>query len=136
MGIEYRHSQRHVFIGLVMIRHHHIHTESSRQCDFFVRGRAAIGRHQQCDTLIMQALHGAEVESVAFAESMRNIGANLCVQPAKERQIDACRRNPIDIVIAVKTDRLLSRDGAMQPFDRLVHVGNQKWIVRRLHRHP
>ena len=84
----------------------------------------------------MQALNGAKVESIAFAETMRNIGANLCTQPAKERHVDAGRRNPIDIVVAVKTDRLLSRHGAMQPFDRLLHVGDQKRIMRRLQRHP
>ena len=84
----------------------------------------------------MQALNGYEVKSITFAETMRNIGANLGIQPAKERHVDAGRRNPIDIVVAVKTDRLLSRHRTMQPFNRLLHVGNQKRIVRRLQRHP
>ena len=67
MGVEHRYSRRHFLVGLVMVCHHHVHTKSSCQCDFFVRGRATIGGHQERNAFVMQALHGIEVEPIAFA---------------------------------------------------------------------
>ncbi|GBL40356.1 single-stranded-DNA-specific exonuclease RecJ [Nitrospirota bacterium] len=80
----------------------------------------------------MQPLDCAEIEPVAFAQTMRHIGAHISTQPPEERHIDTGRHNPVDIVVAIKTNRLPSRDRAMQPFDRLLHIGNQKGIMRRL----
>ena len=83
MGIQHRHSQRHVLVCLVMVRHHHIHSETGRQCNFFMRGCAAIGCHQQRDTLVMQALHGAKIQPIAFWRRCGTYARTYAPKPPK-----------------------------------------------------
>jgi len=44
---------------------------------------------------------------------MRNVATGIPAETLIERQIETRRRDPIDIVIAVKTDPLLASEGLM-----------------------
>src|SRR5215472_6111784 len=136
MRVEYCHCRRHLLVSLMMIGDNDVHTQLGSQRHFSMRGGPAIRCHEQGNPLIMQPLDRTGIESITFTQSMRHIGADVCAELTKEREIQASCCDAVYIVVAIKADRLTGHDGPMEPLYGLIHIGNQKRIVRQLMRHP
>jgi hypothetical protein len=132
MGIHDGHGGRQFLIRLVMIGHDHIHAKLGGQGHFPVRCGPAVRGDEERNPLVMQPLDRFRIQSVAFPFSMGDVGPHIGAERSKEREVHSRRRHPVDVIITIKTDRLMRHHCPMQSVNRLLHVGNQKGVVREL----
>ena len=115
--------RRHLLIGLMMVGHDYVHSQLVRQC------------HLRCDVVPQSDVTSNEMPSSCnrctaprfrpYPSRFRcgTYPRTLAPRDPKKRQVQARRRHPINIIIAIETDLLVGQHGSMQSLNRLLISG-------------
>ncbi len=116
----------------MVIGHDHVNTERFRMRHDGVGANAGIYADDQPYSAFRRPVNGFDAHSVAVFQPVRHVKLGAAPQ-----QIDGFlehdnRSGSIDIVIAVKENRLADVDSAKQARYSAIHVAHEKRIVERL----
>ena len=125
VGVHHSHGVRKIFLTLVVVRDHHIHTQGVGKFHFLIAGDAAVHGDHQCGALIVKPLDGVFGQAVAVLNPPGDIpqavyAAALEIVHQQHRGGDA-----VHIVVTKDRDGLSAGDGPLNPGDGLAHVPHQ-----------
>ena len=86
----------------------------------------------EADALLREARDRLARDAVALLEPARQVPDDVGTRLAQGQDCERGRADPVDVVVAVDADPGASRDGAADGVDRLLHVAEEKRVVRRL----
>ena len=106
-----------------------VEAKPARSLRFSKGPHAGIHSYHQPDTLGMCRFKHARLQTVAFAQSVRNMKARLTAEHLDCRLQQHHRRRPVYVVIAVEQHRLVICNRALEPFNSRRHPQHQERIV-------
>ncbi len=90
---------------------------------------AGVYCNDEADALGMGRFKDAGLQAVAFAETVGDVEAGRAAKHLDSGLEQDDGGGAVHVVVAVKENRLLGGDGALQPVNGHIHAQHEKWIV-------
>ena len=130
LAVDDRFGLGQLVVALVMVGDDDLHAELARERDLLVRGDARVHGYHQARAASVQLLHRLPRQTVALAQTVRDIIFTGCARRAQVIDQRAGRGDAVDIVVSVDHDALAALDRAANDTDRPVHVVHGERVVQ------
>ena len=129
MGIDESHGWRQLGRNGMVVNDDDVQTESPCMRYLFYRAGAAVHRDNQAGSCRVQGFQGRDVQPVAFAVTVRNVGMSIDAQACEPLHQQGGAGDAVRVEVAVDDHLLPPTEGPLQPLHRSFHVGKGERIV-------
>ncbi len=129
-GIDHRDRVRQRALGLVVVGDDQIDAEFPRPARRLRPTDPAVDRHDDVDLVGVEPIDRGRLEPVAVPQTLRDEMDDFPAEHLECAPEDDCRRDAIDVVVAVDCDPLTVRQRPLETGDGPLHVGEEKRIVK------
>ena len=126
VGIHHRRSPGQLILTLMMVRHHHIHTDGGGKIHLLHAGDTAIHSDHQVNAPVVQGTHGVHGEAIAILDAAGDIVTDPSAAAAQIIHQDGGGGDAIHVIVAENGDMLATLQGAADTADGSVHVLHQE----------